>query len=59
MPFAIWATPAMTALGNIFAIDFHSLANIGALAFLTGIISLIKSFLTTAQGNFVGAVAIR
>jgi hypothetical protein len=41
-------------VGNIFALDFHSLANIGAISFLTGVISFIKSSLTTPVGTFAG-----
>jgi len=46
------------SVGDIFAVDLYALANAGSLAALTGIVSLLKSTLTTPQGNFVGAVKI-
>ncbi len=48
----------VVGLGDIFAIDVHNLTNIVSLAFLTTIISLVKSLLTTREGNFVGAVKV-
>ena len=41
-------------VGNIFALDFHTLANVGAVAFLTGLISFFKSSLTSPVGTFAG-----
>ena len=41
-------------VGNIFALDFHSLANIVAIAIATGIVSFIKSSFTTPTGTFAG-----
>lgn len=46
-------------VGDIFKLDVHTLVNVGALSALTTIVSLIKSFLTTSSGNFVGAVNIK
>lgn len=46
-------------VGDIFKIDVHAFANVGALSLLTAVVSIIKSFLTTPSGNFVGAVAIK
>jgi hypothetical protein len=46
-------------LGDVFAIDIHSLVNVGALAVLTTVVSLVKSWLTTDAGKFVGAVEIK
>lgn len=43
-------------VGDIFSLDFHKLANIGALAGLTVIVSLVKNWLTTDEGKFVGLV---
>ena len=45
--------------GDIFGLDFHTLANIGVLSVLTAIVSEIKSILTTPAGNFVGIVEIK
>jgi hypothetical protein len=46
-------------VGDLFSIDIHSLANAFGLAVLGGIGSLITSFLTTSQGNFIGAVPVK
>lgn len=46
-------------VGNVFAINVHSLVNVVALGLLTSIVSLIKSLLTTDKGNFLGAVSIK
>lgn len=46
------------ALGDIFLIDARALINIGVMAFLTTIVSLIKAFLTNRSGEFVGAVKV-
>lgn len=43
-------------IGDVFKLDVHTLVNIGALAGLTAIVSLLKNFLTSNQGNFVGVV---
>jgi hypothetical protein len=48
----------VVSLNDIFVIDYHTLANIGAISVLTGLISLIKSFLTTDSGRFLGATKI-
>ncbi len=45
-------------VGNIFDLDFHSLLNIGVIAFLTGLVSYFKSSMTTSTGTF-GGVQIR
>lgn len=45
-------------VGDVFAIDVHALTNVTALAFLTTVVSLVKSLLTTSQGNFIGAVKV-
>lgn len=46
-------------VGDVFKLDIHALVNVGALSALTAIVSLIKSFLTTSAGNFVGAVQVK
>ena len=46
-------------VGDIFAIDVHSLVNVFALAVLGGVGSLISSFLTTKKGNFAGAFPVK
>lgn len=43
-------------LNDVFKIDFHSLVNIGSLSALTAIISLLKNFLTSERGEFLGVV---
>lgn len=48
----------IVGVGDIFAIEYKTLINIGVLAGLVGIIDLVKSLLTTKQGDFVGAVNI-
>lgn len=45
-------------LGDLFKVDLHTIANIGGLAFLNGILSLLKSFLTTADGEFLGVTKV-
>jgi hypothetical protein len=52
---AILAVAAyIIALGNIFAIDWKVMLNLGALSLLTGLVSLIKNYLTTPQGTVAG-----
>lgn len=48
----------IVGIGDVFNIDIHSLANIGALAFLNGLISLCKAFLTTSEGNLAGVKVV-
>lgn len=48
----------VVGLGDIFKIDTHTLINIGAISFLNGIITLIKLFLTSDKGNFLGVAKI-
>lgn len=45
--------------GSIFDLDFKTLINIGVMAGLVSIVSLLKSFFTTNNGNFLGAVNIK
>jgi hypothetical protein len=48
----------VVSLNDIFVINLHTLINIGSISLLTGIISLIKSFLTTDTGRFLGTTKI-
>lgn len=48
----------IVSLNDIFVINYRTLINIGAISLLTGIISLIKSFLTTDTGRFLGTTKI-
>jgi len=42
-------------LGDVSKIDGHTLLNLGVMSLLTGLVSLIKNFLTTNDGKFLGA----
>lgn len=44
----------VVGVGDIYQINFHSLTNIFALAVANGIISIIKSLLTTNSGKVAG-----
>lgn len=46
-------------LGDLWKIEFHAIINIGVMAFLTGLVSLIKNFLTSDSGTFAGSVKIQ
>ena len=46
-------------VGDIFGINLRTLTNIGVMAGLTGIVSLLKTLLTTSEGNFLGGVSIK
>lgn len=41
-------------VGDIFKLDVHTLLNVGALAALTTVVSLIKAGLTTDRGTIAG-----
>lgn len=41
-------------LGDVFKIEVNSLVNVGVMALLTGVVSLIKSLLTNDEGKVVG-----
>lgn len=57
---AVLATATyILGLGDVFKIDVHALINVISLSALTALVSIIKSFLTTSSGNFVGAVTIK
>lgn len=47
------------ANGSIFGLDMHKLADVGAMAIITFLVSFLKSFLTTNDGKFIGLVAIK
>jgi len=49
----------IVSVGNIFTMDYAQLANIGAIAGVTSIVSLLKSMLTTSDGKFVGMTSIK
>lgn len=49
----------VVGIGDIFAIELHAFINVIAMAGLVFIISLIKSWATTKQGDFLGAVKIK
>lgn len=44
---------------SIFSVNIETLANIGAIAFLTSLVSAIKSLLTNDNGDFVGVVKVK
>lgn len=46
-------------VGDLFALDVHSLVNCFALAALTSVSSFITNLLTTQSGNFLGAVKLK
>ena len=46
-------------LGDIWKISWYSLTNIGVIALATGIVSLIKNFLTGNNGTFAGLTKIQ
>lgn len=46
-------------LGDVFKIEVHSLVNVGVMALLTGVVSLIKSLLTDSEGKFVGKMKVK
>lgn len=43
-------------LNDVYNINIHSLVNIGVLSLLTAIVSLLKNFLTSNNGEFLGVV---
>lgn len=45
-------------VGDVFAIDVHAMVNVGALALLTSVVSIIKSLLTTSTGT-VASVQVK
>lgn len=48
----------ITSLGDVFSIDPKALVNVAVMAFLTSVVSIVKSLLTTKSGDFVGAVKV-
>lgn len=47
------------AIGDIFKLDWAVLINAGVIAFLTSIVSFLKSLLTTDSGKFIGLVKVK
>jgi len=45
-------------LGDIFKIEPHTIANIGAMSLLNGVLSLLKAFLTNSNGEFLGVTKV-
>lgn len=45
-------------VGDVFNLDIKAFVNVISMALLSGIVSLIKSSLTTDAGNFAGAVKV-
>lgn len=45
-------------LGDVFKIDWKVLVNVGSSAFIGFTISLIKNFLTTNSGKFLGVINV-
>jgi hypothetical protein len=43
-------------IGDVWQIDLKALTNVGVMAFLTGIVSLIKNLLTDNGGTFAGVI---
>lgn len=44
--------------GDIFTLDYKALANVGVMSLFTGIVSLIKNYLTKPDGT-IGGVKIK
>ena len=44
---------------TIYSLDWKTIISDGVIALLTAIVSLIKSLLTTSNGNFIGAVKVK
>lgn len=49
----------MIQVGNIFSLDWKSLLNVGIFAFITSIVSFLKSFLTNKTGKFIGKIQVK
>ncbi len=45
-------------VGDLFKLNLHALINVGALSALTAIVSILKAFLTTDKGEFMGVVKV-
>lgn len=45
-------------VGNIFALDWKSLANTGVIAFVAFVIVLFKNMLTDSNGKFLGLTTV-
>lgn len=40
--------------GDVFALNSHAIINVGVMAFLTSVVSLVKAGLTSPQGTVAG-----
>ena len=49
----------ITGIGDIFGLDWRTITNIFAVAVITGVVSYVKSLMTTKEGNFAGIVKIK
>ena len=49
----------VTSLKDIFEFDPHQAVNIGAMSLMTGIVSLLKSLLTSDSGKFLGMTKVK
>lgn len=48
----------VVGVGDVFKVDAHTLINSGVMAFIIGIVSLLKNLLTDKAGNFLGMVKV-
>lgn len=46
-------------IGDIFKIEMKALINIGVMSLFVGITSIIKNFLTSSSGKFLGAIQVK
>lgn len=46
-------------IGDVFKLDLHTLINVASISGLTALVSIIKSYFTTNDGNFLGAISIK
>lgn len=49
----------VVGIGDIFKVELNAFINVIAISGLVFVISLIKSWMTTKQGDFLGAVKIK
>jgi len=55
----IQACAYIISVGSIFSISWHALVDASTIPALVLIVSLLSSFLTTSQGNFVGLLKVK
>lgn len=46
------------SVGSIFKVDFAHLLDIGTLSLITSIVSIVKNFLSTPDGKFLGTIKV-